>query len=67
MIIPQIIVCKIRHAHIENVNFQPVTLIRYPINGAKKKEPTPVPVIVMPVANPIFLSKYSVTTISEAK
>jgi hypothetical protein len=63
---PHNVVCKMIQAQIENVNFQSLLLINMPISGANTKEPTPLPAIVIPVAMPLFLSKYSAIMINEA-
>lgn len=63
---PHKVVCRIMQAQIEKVNFQSQVLIKQPMRGAKTNDPTPLPAIVMPVATPRFLSKYSAMTMSEA-
>ena len=53
-------------AHIDKVNFQSNFLFKSSIRGANTNEPTPEPAIVIPVATPRFLSKYSAITIIDA-
>lgn len=62
---PQTADCRIMLAHIDMVNFQSYFLIKKLNKGANIKEPTPLPAMVMPVATPLFLSKYSAIIIKE--